>query len=99
MPHACEITAARDRLRKFRPGRNLALAASTCFVLTDSGARYASGVLAHRGTAIRPGPREAVQAPYFLRRIIPPANAAKAAANTANVPGSGTTVKPAAVNI
>ena len=82
-----------------RAYRNLALAASTCFVLTDSGARYASGVLAHRGTAIRPGPREAVQAPYFLRRIIPPASAAKAAASRTRVDGSGTMVKPAAVNI
>ena len=36
---------------------------------------------------------------YFLRRIIQPASATSPAANSTSVPGSGTTVKPAAVNI
>ncbi len=48
--HACETTTTRNTTRKFRPGRNLAFTAKTCFVLTDAGATYAATVLGESGT-------------------------------------------------
>ena len=66
--HACEITSARDRVRKFRPGRNLAFAAKTCFVLTEAGAGYAAEVL---------GEPAVIALPFALRREELPAQVAQ----------------------
>jgi len=43
--YAHEVTASRDRARKFRPSHHLAFDAKTCFVLTDAGALFAATVL------------------------------------------------------